>query len=126
VYTIGGGHFNKWSVLRYSTLSVLYGTATAVVVVLIGSLFGLIPVPTIEHTLSVKYHLAYMIILTGVIALLGWNKAVQILTPINSILFINFAPDTKIVISVIHSHENGTFDIIGVRLIILSIISKNM
>src|SRR5699024_11677636 len=66
----------------------LYGTATAVVVVLIGSLFGLIPVPTMEETLSVKYHMAYMIILPGVIALLGWNKAVQILTPINAILFI--------------------------------------
>src|SRR5690625_4220949 len=126
VYTIGGGHFNKWSVLRYSTLSVLYGTATAVVVVLIGSLFGLIPVPTMEETLSVKYHMAYMIILPGVIALLGWNKAVQILTPINAILFINFAPVTTIVISVIQGHAIGTSDIIGVALVILSIIANNM
>lgn len=126
VYTIGGGHFNKWSVLRYSTLSVLYGTATAVVVVLIGSLFGLIPVPTMEETLSVKYHMAYMIILPGVIALLGWNKAVQILTPINAILFINFAPVTTIVIRVIQGHEIGTFEIIGVALVILSIIANNM
>src|SRR5699024_11867243 len=98
---LGGCHFYKWSVLRYSTLIVLYGTDTAFVFFLIWSLFVLIPVPTMEETLSVKYHMAYMIILPGVIALLGWNKAVQILTPINAILFINFAPVTTIVIRVI-------------------------
>src|SRR5699024_6234845 len=35
VYLICRGHFKTSSVLRYSTLSVLYGTATAVFVVLI-------------------------------------------------------------------------------------------
>src|SRR5690625_5350757 len=70
--------------------------------------------------------MAYMIILPGVIALLGWNKAVQILTPINAILFINFAPVTTIVIRVIQGHEIGTFEIIGVALVILSIIANNM
>lgn len=126
VYTIGGSHFNKWSVLRYSTLSALYGTATAVVVVMIGSFMGLIPIPTLEESLSVKYHMAFMIILPGIIALLGWNKAVQILTPINAILFINFAPVTTIIIRVIQGHEIGTFEVMGVALVILSIIANNM
>src|SRR5690625_6888555 len=47
VYTIGGGHFNKWSVLRYSTLSVLYGSASAVVVFFIWSFFVFIILSTL-------------------------------------------------------------------------------
>src|SRR5699024_8080007 len=126
VYTIGGSHFSKWSVLRYSTLSVLYGTATAAVVVLIGSLMGLIPVPTLEETYNVRYHMSFMIILPGIIALLGWNKAVQILTPINAILFINFAPVTTIIIRVIQGHDIGVLEIIGVALVISMIVANNL
>src|SRR5690625_7460837 len=53
VYTIGGGNFNKWSVLRYSTLCVLYGNVTAVVFFLFWSLFSVICVHVSDKSLLV-------------------------------------------------------------------------
>ncbi len=50
LYTIGGGRFSKWSVLRYSALSCLYGTATATFFVILGSFMGMIEVPTFARS----------------------------------------------------------------------------
>ena len=44
---MGGDKFRDWSVLRYSTLSCLLGTVSAMVIVLL-TLFGFIHVPTME------------------------------------------------------------------------------
>src|SRR5690625_3235404 len=49
LYTFGGSRFNDWSVLRYSTLSCLYGTLTATIVVIVFSLFNMIEVPTLAE-----------------------------------------------------------------------------
>ncbi|MGM8212016.1 DMT family transporter [Virgibacillus sp. W0430] len=125
-YTIGGGHFSGWSVLRYSTLSCLYGTVTATIVVLIGSMMGLIEVPTMTILYHVRYDMLFMIFVPGLIALIGWNKGVSILKPINAILFINFAPVTTLIIRLIQGHTISTYEFIGVSLVCMMIIANNM
>ena len=67
-----------------------------------------------------------MIIFPGLIALLGWNVGVSILSPINALLFINFVPVTTLVISIYQGHNITTFDIIGTVLIIFSLIANNI
>ena len=126
VYTIGGSHFDKWSVLRYSTLSVLYGTITATIIVVVGSIMGLIPVPSFEEVYTVRYNMIFMITLPGIFALLGWNKAVEILTPINAILFINFAPVTTMIIRVFQGHKITGFELSGVAIVCLMIVANNL
>lgn len=126
IYTIGGGSFSSWSVLRYSTLSCLYGTVTATIVVIIGSLTGHIEVPTLTELHTVRYNMLFMIFLPGLFALLGWNKGVSILKPINAILFINFAPVTTIAIRVIQGHTIALFEIIGVTLVSAMLIANNI
>lgn len=126
LYTIGGSRLPKWSVLRYSTLSIIYGMMTTVIVVLIGTFMGKIPVPTVPQIFSVKYELLFMIFLPGLFALLGWNKGVQILTPINAALFINFAPITTIIIRMIQGHTIQSFEILGVVIVCSMITANNM
>lgn len=126
VYTIGGGRFSGWSVLRYSTLSCLYGTTTATVIVIIGSLTGHIEVPTLTELYTVRYNMLFMSTLPGLFALLGWNKGVSILKPINAILFINFAPVTTIAIRVIQGHTITPFEITGVALVCVMILANNL
>ena len=46
-----------------------------------------------------------MIIFPGLIALIGWNVGVSILTPLNGLLFINFVPVTTLVISLVQGNE---------------------
>lgn len=126
LYTIGGSRLPKWSVLRYSTLSIIYGMGTTTVLVLIGTAMGKIQVPTIPEIISVKYHLLFMILLPGLFALIGWNKGVQILTPINAALFINFAPVTTIVIRMIQGHTIQPFEIAGVGIVCSMIVANNV
>ncbi len=126
LYTIGGSRLPKWSVLRYSTLSIIYGMGTTVIVVIAGTFMGKIDVPTVSEIVSVKYHLLFMILLPGLFALLGWNKGVQILTPINAVLFINLAPVTTIVIRMVQGHSIQPFELMGVAIVCSMIIANNL
>lgn len=125
-YTIGGSRLPKWSVLRYSTLSIIYGMSTTVLVVVLGTIMGKIPVPTLPEVVSVKYELLFMIFLPGLFALLGWNKGVQILSPINAVLFINLAPVTTIVIRMFQGHTIQPIELTGVVIVCSMIIANNL
>lgn len=126
VYTIGGGTFSNWSVLRYSTLTCLYGTLTATFVVIVVSWLGYIEVPTLHEVYMVRYNMLFMIFLPGLFALLFWNKGVAMLKPINAILFINLAPVTTIVIRMIQGHTITFFEFMGVSIVCLMIILNNL
>lgn len=126
VYTMGASEFRGWSALRYSTLSCLLGTITAIVVTVGATLFGAIPVPTGADLMAVSPHLLFMIIFPGVIALLGWNIGVSILSPLNGLLFINFVPVTTLAISIFQGNSVTTFDLLGTIFIIVSLLSNNL
>lgn len=126
IYTIGGNQFGDWSALRYSTLSCLLGTVTALAIVLAATFLGYISVPTVETIKIVSPDLLFMIIFPGIIALLGWNIGISILSPLNGILFINFVPVTTLVISIVQGYQITFFDIIGTILIIVSLLSNNL
>ena len=126
VYTMGGSEFGTWSALRYSTLSCLLGTITTGVIVVGATFYGSLTVPTGEDLVAVTPHLMFMIIFPGVIALLGWNIGVSILSPLNGLMFINFVPITSLIISVFQGYQVTIFDIFGTVFIIISLISNNL
>lgn len=124
-YTMGGKEFPGWSALRYSTLSCLLGTASAVVVVLIVTSTGYISFPTLETIKVTSPHIAFMIIFPGVIALLGWNFGVGILTPLNGLLFLNFVPVTTLAISIVRGSTITIHDVWGTVFIIVALLANN-
>jgi len=126
VYTMGGERFIGWSALRYSTLSCLLGTATAGVIVAIVTMTGYVSVPTVETVKLVSPHILFMIIFPGVIALVGWNVGVMILSPLNGLLFINFVPVTTLVINYFQGMEITPYDYIGTAFIIVALLSNNI
>lgn len=126
LYTFGGSQFPKWSVLRYSTLTCLYGTLTATVVVIFSSVFGYVEVPTLQEIYTVRYNMLFMITLPGIFALLFWNKGVVMLKPINAILFINLAPVTTIVIRLIQGHTITGYEWAGAAIVCSMIILNNL
>ncbi|WP_047986500.1 DMT family transporter [Ornithinibacillus californiensis] len=126
IYTMGGSKFSGWSALRYSTLTCLLGTLTAGVVVVIATLIGYVSIPTGEVILATAPHSLFMIVFPGLIALLGWNVGVSILSPINALLFINFVPVTTLVISMYQGYEVTRFDLLGTILIILALLANNI
>ena len=128
IYTMGGGQFNRagWSPLRYSTLSCLLGTATAMMVVFGVTLSGYISFPTVETIITTSPHIAFMVIFPGVIALVGWNYGVSVITPLNGLLFLNFVPVTTLVIQVFQGEGITVYDYIGTIFIIVSLLSNNI
>jgi len=126
IYTMGGSEFSSWSALRYSTLSCLLGTVTAAVIVAGATLFGYISVPSESEIKAVAPHLLFMIIFPGVIALLGWNIGVSILSPLNGLLFINFVPVTTLSISIFQGNQVTMFDLLGTSFIIVALLSNNI
>lgn len=126
IYTMGGSEFSSWSVLRYSTLSCLLGTITAMVIVVGATVFGYISIPTKEVIFVTSPHLIFMIIFPGLIALLGWNVGVSILSPINALLFINFVPVTTLLISVYQGNDVTIYDILGTVFIMISLVANNI
>lgn len=128
VYTNGGSRFSNhgWSSLRYSTLSCLLGTATATLVVIGVTLSGYIFFPTAETIIATSPNIAFMIIFPGVIALVGWNYGVSIITPLNGLLFLNFVPVTTLAIQIFQGAQITVYDYIGTVFIIISLLSNNI
>lgn len=126
IYTIGGSRFDGWSPLRYSTLSCLLGTLTAFIITIGATLFGVVSFPVKNDLVEVVPHLLFMIIFPGVIALLGWNIGVSLLSPLNGLLFINFVPVTTLFISLIQGYALTIFETIGTIFIISALISNNI
>ena len=126
IYTMGANKFSHWSALRYSTLSCLLGTITALFVTLGATMFGYVSVPAANDVLAVGPHLLFMIIFPGVIALVGWNIGVSLLSPLNALLFINFVPVTTLFISIVQGNGVTVFDFVGTVLIIISLLSNNI
>lgn len=126
VYTMGGERFAGWSALRYSTLSCLLGTITAGLVVMLVSMTGYVSVPSLETIKLVSPHILFMIIFPGVIALVGWNVGVMILSPLNGLLFINFVPVTTLIINYFQGLSITTYEYVGTAFIILALLSNNI
>lgn len=127
-YTIGGSRFSKegWSALRYSTLSCLLGTATSAAIIFGITLTGHISFPTVDTIITTSPNIAFMIIFPGVIALVGWNYGISVITPLNGLLFLNLVPVTTLTIQTIQGANITTYDFIGTIFIIVSLVSNNI
>ncbi|QNK57922.1 DMT family transporter [Paenibacillus sp. PAMC21692] len=126
VYSMGESRFRDWSILRYSTLTCLLGTAVSFIIVMLASAFGLVPVPGWHTILSIKYEMSFMILLPGLVALLCWNSGIKRLSPLNGILFINFVPITTFVIMAFQGYQISNYEFYGTLLIIFALIRNNM
>ncbi|NOU94689.1 EamA family transporter [Paenibacillus sp. LMG 31456] len=125
IYSMGGSRFREWSILRYSTLTCLLGSAVSFVIVALASAFQLLPVPTWHTILSIKYEMSFMILLPGLAALLSWNLGIKLLSPLNGILFINFVPITTFIIMAFQGYHISNYEFFGTLLIIFALIRNN-
>lgn len=126
IYSLGGSEFKEWSTLRYSTLTCMLGTAVSVIIVLFLSIFDLIQIPDWNTMVSVKYEMAFMAIMPGLVALLSWNAGLRILTPVNGILFISLVPITTFIIMAFQGYSISLYEFYGALLVIFALIQNNI
>lgn len=126
IYTVSSGQFAGWSALRFSTLSSLYGGFTTIAVVLVMTALGMVETPSVSTVTSIAPEMTFMIFVAGLLALLGWIQGVQLLKPINGMLFINFVPATTFIISVIQGYAVSSAELFGTLLIVGALIVNNL
>lgn len=125
VYSMGSARFGGWSTLRYSTLTCLLGTGVSFGVVATATLLQWIPAPSWESISSIRYEMAFMVLLPGLVALLSWNEGIKRLTPLNGILFINLVPVTTFALMALQGYEISMFEFYGTLLVIFALIRNN-
>ena len=126
IYTTGGGDFKQWSILRYSTLTSIYGVLSVIVILFVATLMGWLSVPSFGQISGVSGALIYMISFAGVIDVCAWNLGNRIVGPINGILFMNLVPITSFVISIVNGYKISAFELAGVSITILALVGNNI
>jgi drug/metabolite transporter (DMT)-like permease len=125
IYTVGGSN-SSWSPLRYTTLSCVLGTASALVIVVLATIAGYLEVPDVETLATIRWEMGYMIVISGVLAIFSWNAGNRALTPINGILFINLVPVTTFVISILAGYNMSKPEVAGAIVTIAALVSNNL
>ena len=125
IYTVGGSNFS-WSPLRYTTLSCILGTASALVIVVLATIAGYLKVPDVGTVATIRWGMGYMIVISGVLAIFSWNAGNHALTPINGILFINLVPVTTFVISILSGYNMSKPEVTGAIITVAALVSNNL
>lgn len=126
VYSLGGKAFPGWSMLRYSTLTCILGTVISGLIVSGATVSGALELPSVSTLLTLKWHMAFMSLIPGLVALLAWNKGLQLLSSTSGILFINMVPITTFIIIALQGYHISFFEILGTLIIIVSLIHNTL
>lgn len=125
IYTIGGSRF-PWSPLRYTTLTCILGTTSALVIVVLATIAGYLTVPSVAVVATIRWEMGYMIAVSGVLAQFSWNAGNRTLTPINGILFINLVPVTTFAIAILSGYSMSAVEVVGAVVTIAALVSNNV
>jgi drug/metabolite transporter (DMT)-like permease len=126
VYTIGAVSFPGWSALRFTTLTCLPGTAGIFIITGIASLGGYASAPAGVTVASLGWELAYLAILTVVLAVLFWNMAIGYLGALNAMLLGNLVPVVTFAIRILQGHRFDAIELAGAGLVVAALIANNL
>ena len=125
-YTIGAVSFPGWSALRFTTLTCLPGTVGVLVATGIATWGGYASVPAGATVVSVGWELAYLALLTVVLAVLFWNMAIGYLGALNAMLLGNLVPVVTFAIRILQGHRFATIELAGAGLVVAALIANNL
>ena len=92
VYTMAGHHFSGWSPLRMTVLTCIPGTIGLIAINIFTIAAGYSVLPSLDQVLSVKWQLAYFVVFTVILGVLGFNNGVKYLGALNAMLMLNLIP----------------------------------
>jgi drug/metabolite transporter (DMT)-like permease len=125
-YILGVVKFHEWSSLRYSALTCVPGTFVIFLVTAIATIAGIAHVPSWAAISSVGWELGYLVVFTGVVGVLFWNRGIQLLGPLNAVLLGNLIPVITFGIRVGQGHRFAAVEILGAALVIAALVANNL
>lgn len=126
IYTTGGADFKEWSILRYSTLTTIYGVISVSLILTLAISLGWLEAPTVTQVQEVSGALVYMITLADVLAVFAWNLGNRLIGALNGILFMNLVPVTAFVITILRGYQITSYEVVGCLLTISALVANNL
>jgi len=125
-YTMAGSHFSGWSALRMTVLTCIPGTLALVAVNAFTIAMGYSALPTFEQIGSVKWQIAYFVVFTVVLGVLGFNNGVKHLGALNAMLMLNLIPVIVFAIEAALGRSFAPIEIGGAALVIGALAANNL
>ena len=124
-YTMAGNHFSGWSPLRMTVLTCIPGTIGLVAINSFTVAMDYSVLPTLEQVLSVKWQLAYFVVFTVVLGVLGFNNGVKYLGALNTMLMLNLIPIIVFAIEAWLGRSFAGIEIGGAAIVIGALVANN-
>ena len=126
IYTMAGHHFAGWSPLRMTVLTCIPGTIGLITINVFTISMGYSELPTLDQVLSVKWQLAYFIVFTVVLGVLGFNNGVKYLGALNAMLMLNLIPIIVFAIEAWLGRSFAAIEIGGAAIVIGALAANNL
>ena len=126
IYTMAGSHFAGWSPLRMTVLTCIPGTVALIAVNAFTVGMGYSVLPSLEQIWSVKWQLAYFVVFTVVLGVLGFNNGVKYLGALNAMLMLNLIPVIVFGIEAWLGRSFALVELGGAALVIGALVANNL
>ena len=126
VYTLAGWHFSGWSPLRMTVLTAIPGAIGLVAINAIAIGLGYVELPTFAAVWSVKWQLAYFVVFTVVLGVLGFNNGVKYLGALNTMLMLNLVPVIVFAIEAWLGRSYAAIELAGAAAVIGALVANNL
>ncbi len=126
IYTMAGWHFSGWSPLRLTVLTAIPGAFGLVAINAAAIGLGYAEPPTFEAVWSVKWQVAYFIVFTVVLGVLGFNNGVKHLGALNTMLMLNLVPVLVFAIEAWLGRSYEAVELVGAAVVIGALVANNI
>ncbi|MGH8688894.1 MAG: DMT family transporter [Burkholderiales bacterium] len=126
VYTMAGWHFSGWSPLRMTALTAIPGAIGLISINAVAIAAGVGHLPTLDAVLSVKWQIAYFIVFTVVLGVLGFNNGVKYLGAFNAMLMLNLVPVIVFCIEAALGRSYEAIELVGAAVVIGALVANNL
>jgi drug/metabolite transporter (DMT)-like permease len=126
IYTMAGHHFSGWSPLRMTVLTCIPGTIGLIAINVFTIATGYSVMPTFDAVWSVKWQIAYFVVFTVVLGVLGFNNGVKYLGALNAMLMLNLIPIIVFAIEAGLGRSFSAIEIGGAAIVIGALAANNL
>lgn len=126
VYTLGTVRFVGWSSLRFTSVAVLSGSFSNLVLVVILSAAGVLATPDAAQWRAAAPHLVYLSLFGVLAGMLCWNVGAARIGALDAMLFGNLIPVVTFLIGFAQGYRPLPAEIAGTAMVIVALIANNL
>lgn len=126
IYTIASERFGNWSVLRFTSLTMLPGALAHLTLVTVLTALGVIATPAVGQWMAAAWQIAFLSVLGVLAAMLMWNAGTKRIGPLNAVLFINLIPVLTFAVRYWQGARFTWLELGGAALVVAALIANNL